>query len=174
MLQSLNIINEYNAGDIAAFNKVFTIFFGILHYISFKITNSHEIADEVISDVFLKSWHKRGSYKSIHHLKNYLIQATRNRSIDYLRSEKSYRMRLSNIEVREFDIDDCHESILKLASSLLFGGQKEVFDLLFLKDLDYQEAAIQLGIKERTVRNQKARAIDTLKKLLCLNKLKNI
>src|SRR4030095_3888383 len=77
-----------NEDDSIAYKQLFELYYAPLSQFSYSITRSREIAEEIVSDVFLKIWMKRKSLLKIHNKHLYLYICTKNHSINRLIKEK--------------------------------------------------------------------------------------
>lgn len=80
-------IARLRAGDESAFEAVFREFAGPLCAFAFGFVKSHDLAAEVVHDVFLRMWERHERIEVRDSLKAYLYRATRNRALDVLRRD---------------------------------------------------------------------------------------
>jgi len=74
------------SADETAYKKLFYYFHPLLRRFAFNLTGNAEVADEIVSDVLLKVWTMRRTLSEIADLKLYLFKATKNASLNYLKS----------------------------------------------------------------------------------------
>src|ERR1700754_4554696 len=74
--------------DQSAYKELFAHFFKSLQQFAASFVRSPEVAEEIVSDVFIKVWKKRAGLNRIHNLKLYLFISTRNGAFNYLRTQK--------------------------------------------------------------------------------------
>ena len=77
-----------NNSDELAFRRLYDFIGGRLIAFSFSILKSTEMAEEVVSDVFVKIWQQREQLTKINNLTVYLYTATKNTSLDYIKKYK--------------------------------------------------------------------------------------
>src|SRR5258706_4503297 len=86
--------------DIAAYKKLFFYFFLPLKSFSFSIIKSKEIAEEVVSDIFVEIWARRKQLTEIEDLEIYLYISVRNASLRRLhQQQKTSVLSLDQLEV---------------------------------------------------------------------------
>ncbi|MBC7947216.1 MAG: RNA polymerase sigma-70 factor [Chitinophagaceae bacterium] len=158
--------------DMKAYKDLYQLLYDGLHRFSFSIVRSREVAEEIVSDVFIKVWQIRGRLPEIDNLKVYLYTITRNFSINYI--QRNYKN--AAISIEEMDIepviqvgnpeDQCisaevtgriRQAIMQLPPQC-----RIIFQLVKEDGMKYKEVAEILNISVFTVRNQLAIAIRKL------------
>ncbi|WP_167019016.1 RNA polymerase sigma-70 factor [Chitinophaga sp. Cy-1792] len=155
--------------DMRAYNSLYLLLFDGLHRFAFSIVKSREVAEEVVSDTFIKLWQKRKEILEVDNLKVYLFVMTKNFSLNhYARMNKMLHVRLEDLaveEVIEFNnpehmlisneiINRIHAAIRQLPPQC-----RLIFQLVKEDGMKYKEVASVLGLSVLTVRNQLAIAI---------------
>ena len=74
--------------DYLAFEKLYRLNYNSLRTFCKKLVVINEVAEELVSEVFLKIWNNRGRIVISSSPKSYLYAAVRNISFDHLRKEK--------------------------------------------------------------------------------------
>ena len=150
--------------DMAAYRMLFDTLRQELFYFSFSIIKTREVAEEIVSDVFLKLWRMRNELPAIENLTVFLYTITRNLSINHItRNYKYPKVSLDDLEVENLSGFDNGEELL-ITSELAKRVQaainglppqcKIIFQLVRDNDLKQKEVAAILDISEHTVRNQ--------------------
>lgn len=134
-----------------------------------------EIAEEVVSDVFLKLWENRHELSKIANLKSYLYTAVRNKSISALRSVKKEVISWEDLPDYHYEpvaapddstIDQETLDQINKAIEYLPSKTKMVFSLAKIQGLKYKEIAELLDIKVKTVDYHVAVAVEKICKSL--------
>lgn len=161
------------------FNHLVNQYYTYLCDFAFTITKSHELSEEIVSDVFLKIWDRREEVSHIENLPSYLYKAVKNTSLNYLvKINKHHIIPFEDLPEIHLPVDIKNpedEMISKemyrdfvLALETLPDKCKLIFRLAKEDGLKYREIANLLGLSEKTVENQISIA---LKKITaCLTK----
>ena len=152
--------------DLLAFQKLHAYFYPLLCDFSFIYLRCREASEEVVDDVFVTLWRKKGNLGHVKNIKSYLYTCTRNLSIDYLRKGS----RTQEVETGEFKIEKLpysYEFESDLEMEEFRGHLQEAVDQLpkrcklifkmFLNDnLTCGEIAVVLELSKKTVETQVA------------------
>jgi RNA polymerase sigma-70 factor (ECF subfamily) len=166
-----------------ALKNLHTKFFGKLTAYALSILHQQEIAEEIVSDVFINVWMKKEDLLLKDNLQAYLFKAVHNKCIDYLRSLKTMKKQktvelyslLENDMLAEpnFIVENIFsknlEQIIQQAIEKLPPKRKEIFLLNRVEDLSYQQIADKLSISVNSVKTQISRSIEFLR-----NETKNL
>lgn len=158
--------------DEKAFEALFKLFYERLIQFSLHYVYSRELAEEVISDVFVKIWNNRKELAAIANLETYLYVAVKNQSLNYLSKLSGYVVSPAGdlfkdnrhdsfdpekeLEFRELQLD------LDKAVEGLPAQCRVVFKLIKEDGFTYKEVAEILGLSVRTVETQLSRALKKL------------
>lgn len=155
--------------DMKAYKELYFLFFDGLQRFSFSFVKSKEVAEEIVSDVFIKVWQMRSRLTEINNLKVYLYTVTKNFSINYI--QRNYKN--VSLSIDEMDIEPVIElsnpeeifisaemlDTIRQAIQELPPQCRLIFQLIKEDGLKYKEAAEVMNISVLTVRNQLAIAI---------------
>src|SRR5580658_481541 len=75
--------------DQKAYEELYVSFYKYLYNFSWSFVKSKQLAEEIVSDVFIKVWQKRTTLQSIDNFKVYLYVATKNISLNYLGKKRN-------------------------------------------------------------------------------------
>jgi len=162
--------------NMKAYRKLFDTFYNPLKRFTYSLVKSHEAAEEIVSDVFIKIWQIRNKLTEIENCKVYLFTIAKNFSLNYIL--KHHKNPVISIDEMQFEmaIDMTtpemtfisEETIQKIKEAVeqLPSQCKLIFQLVKEDGLRYKEVAQILNISVFTVRNQVARATATIGKLL--------
>jgi RNA polymerase sigma-70 factor (family 1) len=161
------------AGNEPSLAELYQLFSRRLHHFSRAITRSHEVAEEVVEDVFVQLWTNRHKIRDIDNLTVYLYVSVKNRSLNAL-SQKAR-------ELVKAPFDDLHIEVNDLAGNpydLLITAEmmqkmqqavdnlpprcKMIFKLVREDGLRYKEVAEILSISVNTIDVQMAIAIQKI------------
>jgi RNA polymerase sigma-70 factor (ECF subfamily) len=150
--------------DMAAYRTLYDTLHRELFLFSYSIIKSREVAEEIVSDVFIKLWKIRNELLAIENLTVFLYTIAKNLSINHItRNYKYPKVSLDTIEVENISSFDNAEELfisaelakrIQLAINSLPSQCKIIFQLVRENGLKHKEAAAVLNISEFTVRNQ--------------------
>lgn len=162
--------------DEKAFSELYVLLYdSIVNYV-YKLLESYEYAEEVVSDVFVKLWKIRGQIIQIHNLKQYLYKASKNYSLNYASNKHKVALNaeaLPGFEVYKSpanpeEICISGESVMMINRAIqeLPAQCRHIFLLVKEEGLQYKEVASVLNISAFTVRNQMKIATKKINKRL--------
>ncbi|MDR0793568.1 MAG: RNA polymerase sigma-70 factor [Chitinophagaceae bacterium] len=152
-------------------------FFSKLIVYALSILHRQEIAEEIVSDVFVSIWLKKEELLLKDNLQAYLFKAVHHKCIDYLRSLKTIKKQKTvalyslleedilaepNFIVEEIFSKNL-EQTLQQAIEKLPPKRKEVFLLSRRENLSYQQIANKLSLSVNSVKTQISRSVDFLR-----------
>ncbi|QHS56794.1 sigma-70 family RNA polymerase sigma factor [Mucilaginibacter sp. 14171R-50] len=146
-------------GDEHAFSELFNNHHQLLGTHIYRITDSVEMAEEVVQDVFLKIWMNRETLSSVQNFKAYLFVVSKNHALNCLRRLAKERIRQKTIQdnalaLASEDNSGHHNyySLLDEAIDHLPPQQQKVYLLSRHGRLKYDEIAHQMGLSRETVK----------------------
>jgi RNA polymerase sigma-70 factor (family 1) len=158
-------------GDKEALKKLHDMYFHQMYLYAAKSTiDANGVAEELVSDCFIKLWENRKKIDVQTSVKHYLFYMLRNNIIDYFRKRKLSTEPLTD-DIRapgnEKDFDEQKKyAKLYLAVKKLPDQCRKVLELAIFESLTYKEIAEKLHISRNTVKTQMGRAYRTLKEIL--------
>ena len=162
--------------DMSAYNKLFFHFYTPLKNFSNSILRSTQLAEEVVSDIFIEIWAKRKQLLEIEDLKMYLYVSVRNTSLRRLQqARKTSVLSLDDLQV-EFATADINAENSLISNELnqkiegaiesLPPQCKIIFKLAKQDNMKYKEIAQLLNISVKTIDNQLATALKKIATVL--------
>lgn len=146
-------------GDEHAFNELFNAHSQHLGTHIYRITNSTELAEEVVQDVFLKIWMNRETLTTVQNFKAYLFIISKNHALNCLRKIAKERIHQKIIEENTLVLEtadgaatDSYYRLLDKAIDHLPPQQQKVYLLSRHNRLKYDEIANHLGLSRETVK----------------------
>jgi RNA polymerase sigma-70 factor (ECF subfamily) len=136
-----------------------------------KSTNGNEgLAEELVSDCFIKLWEERKKIEIHDSVKRYLFLMLHNHIIDHHRKKRPLTEPLEKDFIapgnEKFFDDQKQYARLYLALKKLPDQCRKVLELSVFESLSYQEIADQLHISKNTVKTQVGRAYKHLREML--------
>lgn len=134
-----------------------------LYLIALSFTKNQADAEDILQNVYLKLWNRKKEFNSDEHMAKWLTKVCINESKDLLR----LHFRKRNVPLEEAinlsNIDNTQDIDLIKAVMSLPKNQRTVIHLFYFEDLQINEIAKLLNIKESTVKTRLSRARQKLK-----------
>ena len=170
------IVAAVRDGSASAFRVLFCAHYEVLCRYAYRFVRSRAIAEELVSDVFLRIWTQRARWEVHGNVRAYLFSATRNLAIDHLRRELVERRSLdvTSREMQATGPASSTEADSRLAAAEVAAAMqravdelpprpRQVFLLRWQRQLTNLEIAASLGIAVKTVEMHMTRALDALR-----------
>lgn len=178
----------YNSNDYAVFfqngeEQAFAWFFRQLYpsltLYCFKITGAKEASEEIASTAFIKIWEKHERFNEADSIKAYLYRIVRNDALKYLHKAKQqlasdreviylYGNQNEKDHFNNLVTAEISREVLNAINSLPAECSK-VFRLMYIEGKTIKETAEALHLSPSTVKTQKKRGIEALRKSLNLS-----
>ena len=168
------LLARLRAGETSAFDAIFRANYALLVRVAEAMLRDRAPAEEIAQEVMLELWRRREALDVTESVRGYLLQATRNRSLNALRhraierrSEPQLAAGVSRLPptdaaVREREI----EVAIHAAMDNLPDRCRQIFELSRIEGLKYAEIAARLGISVKTVEVQMGKALRILRERL--------
>ena len=184
MLNDHNYKSLIAHGDQRKFSQLMELTSEELLWFAIGFLKNKEIAEEIVSDVFVNIWNNRADLEKIINLKSYLFICVRNGCLSHLRKVKNEKI-ISIESVNEYSflpVEDPEDSLIEkeiieqiyAAIETLPCKCKLAFTLAKINGLKYREIAEVLEISEKTVNNHLVLAVKKITELLNVSKKNNV
>ena len=167
-----DLINAFKNGDIKGYNEIVRKYQQQVYWVIRKIVNSHDDADDITQEVFIKVYSALKNFREESNLFTWLYRIATNYSINHIKKVKSKNVVSIEVVTDPIETDDKktdelmdeekRRALLMEAISTLPAQQRAVFNLRYYEDLSYEEIA---GIMKRSVGGIKANYFHAVKKL---------
>lgn len=169
-IESQALLYLIENGDENAFAKLYTLFANKLIAFASAIVHSKEIAEEVVEDVFVKIWNRRGHLCKIENITVYLYTAVKNQSLSAL-SDKANKLITESFDELDTTVEALHQDphAVFITSEMLNRVNrvidslpprcKIIFKLIREDGLRYKEVSEILNISVNTIDVQMAIAV---------------
>ncbi|QTR44680.1 sigma-70 family RNA polymerase sigma factor [Thiothrix litoralis] len=173
------LLEKIQRGDQAALGVFYNATVRRVFAVALKVTANKELAEEIVSDVFMQAWHNASSYSAERATPlGWLLMMAHSRSIDAVRKEGSATRNQIPLE-DDYDVADTatldplsntlgveQGNELAEALKLLDGQQRQMIALAFYRGMSHQEIAEYTGEPLGTVKTLLRRAQSILRAAL--------
>lgn len=169
------LVTKFQDKDEKAFETLYNMYSDSMHGVIYNIVRDHDIAQEVMQDVFIKAWNNASTYSSKKgRFFTWILNIARNAAIDQTRS-KNFKKTKQNLNSDFFvDIIESHDSLdnqtdaigIKGFVSKLAAKCKEVIELLYFKGYTQKEASETLEMPIGTIKTRNRNCINELRNML--------
>ena len=150
------------------FKKLFERHKQPVHDYARTITGSHEVAEEIVQEVFIRLWGKKGSYDGIENIDYYIFRIARNECMRYFKKaavethllqDLQKRMTTENNNITDYINYKETVALLDGAIASLSPQRQKVYQLSRRQGLRIDEIAAEMQISYNTVRNHLVEAL---------------
>jgi len=166
---------SFQQGDEEGFNHYFHLYYKPLLHFANSLLHNQDIAEDVVEDSLVKLWEKRESITSESAIKPYLYTTVKNACINIFRKQKHQKAYESYLQKLPLQVSaDITQKIITaeamhgvyLAVQKLPSKYKQVFNMLWVQGKEVKDIALELNLPISTVKSQKARTLELLRKKL--------
>lgn len=157
-------------GDVEALRILHDKYYHPMWLWAVKYTRNKSLAEELVSDCFIKMWERRHKIVIEKSIKSYLFLTLRNQMVSqYRKSKHEFIFGDGNLpdlpdvtEIRDQDFySELYAAIHKIPEQ-----RRKILELAVFESQSYKEIALSLGISINTVKTQMGRAYQFLKEEL--------
>jgi RNA polymerase sigma-70 factor (ECF subfamily) len=137
---------------------------------SVQYTDSLEVSEDIVQDVFLRFWEEKKYLLANSSLKSYIFNSVRNASIDYIRKNRTHIFTqleeasyLNEDETNEDNLKMQHEQLHQLLKQLP-PQEYQTLVAIVVHNKKYKEVAAEMEISVNTVKTHLSRAMKFLRK----------
>ena len=163
------LIKGLKKNDPSAWRQAVERFSDSLYAFALSKCSDHEMASEIVQQVFVKTFENRDKLNPNYSLKSFLYRSTFNKFIDLYRKKKSmsalheqYYFLLEQLNSDETDLSD-KLKVMKLKIESLPSRTKEIFCLSKQSGLSNVEISETLNISLKTVEGHITKAFKLLR-----------
>ena len=172
-LSNPQIVGGINRKEGEAFDWVRERFTGLLTRLVLKLTNDSPYTADIVSDTFIRLLKTSRKFRTLKNIKQYLVVTARNLSLDLQEKQKEAEKHAYGISQMYPDYEDPQTEAAENAAeyiSLVYQSieqlprqRRNIFILYYKDGLSNAQIARKLGITEKSVANEKAKALRMLK-----------
>jgi len=166
------LLAEFQAGNIQAFELIYNRYKGLLYIHAYKMLRDGDEAKDVVQELFAKLYGKANTLCLKTTLSAYLYVSVRNRILDIIAHKRIKTDYLASLE------DFVHQGVyttdqlvrekelafqIEKEVSLLPEKMRQIFEMSRNANLSHKEIAAQLDISDKTVKKQISNALKLIK-----------
>ncbi len=168
-LEDAELARRIKRGDHGAFKHFFDRYHGVLFGYLCRRGIDQETASDIVQNAFVMIWDKRDQIDENKSIRAFLFRIGHTRALNHFRDNAKFDHH-AEIDVRQatdsvsagHDYNAMHDALTRAIAGLP-ERRRAVFELCFLEELSYREAAEMLGISIKTVENQMAFALKSIR-----------
>ena len=168
------LLEQLKTGSENAFTRLFDNYRGTVYGVALKFLKSPALAEEIVQDVFMKLWLKRGEMVAVKQLDAYLFIMARNFIFDRIKKMAYETAAQTSLTKPEPSVDDTEylvrrhqcEQLLQQAIDQLPPQQKQVYYYAKVNGLSHEMIAEKMLLSKHTVKKHMAMALQAIKKYL--------
>ncbi|PKD43994.1 RNA polymerase sigma factor [Rhodohalobacter barkolensis] len=156
-------------GDRAAFETFFNRHYDSLYRFLVSRNMNHDEARDLVQRAFIMIWEKRGSIDETKSLRSYLFTIAYSRMLNHIEYQSKFKEQEvpeehSTAKSTEESLD--HKELLRIVRKIISSMPEKrgmVFELCFMKEFTYKEAADAMDVSPKTIENHMALAFKDLR-----------
>lgn len=171
------LLRQIAEGDERAFARLYHHYYQLLRPFIWKHSPSHEDAEEVIQQTFLRAWLYREQIPGIENMKAWLFRVATREYLTLVRNRLTRRVQWTSLEVlpehpshlkesnEPMSLKEINELVDK-AVETLSTQRKLIFQLRRRELLSIDEIALRLKLSPKTVKNTLGAAVSQIREYL--------
>lgn len=165
---------DFSQGNEQALAWFFNEYYAALCIAASHYVHNIEIAKEIVSEAFYKTWQYRQQFEKAASVRAYLYTVVRNDAARYIKDQSLRGTTLQNITLVKVTEDNIFDTIVKAetarhlhkAIATLPRQCRKIFELLYIKGKTVPEVAKELKLAPSTVRAHKVRGLNALRRIV--------
>ncbi len=172
----IDVLRRIAEGDEQSFTALYHRYSNKVYTYLLRMTRSHEIAEELLYDIFTKLWTGRELITEIQNMDSFLSKVAYNKAISFFRYTASQR-KMQQYVARQMEhatVDDAADKLLdsearellQEAIRQLSPQRKLVFTLSREQGLTHEQIARRLNLSTQTVKKTMSHALQSIREFL--------
>lgn len=166
-LEDKELLIKLKEGDELAFVKIYNQYRNKVYNYAYQLSKSADTAEEIVQEVFIRLWQKRGQINTDLSFSGYIKKITLNHVLNHLKKvarEKALQEEvfhhISGNTGRAEDhlLEKELRKVYEEAIAQLPAQKKLIYHLVRSEELSHEEIAIKLNISKNTVKNHMVEA----------------
>lgn len=166
------LVHELQQGNLRSFNTLYYKYYQAVFANICRLIKKPEDAEEILQDVFISLWDKRGTLDPGQSIGGWLMVVSQHKSINYLRKKVREKLLFTGdptdetiLPITQKETVDIEAQLAHLDKAInnLPPKQRQAFTLCKLHHKTYGQASELLGISPYTVREYVTKAAERIK-----------
>lgn len=165
---------SFKRGEEKGFRFFFNSLYASLVFYSWRFSQDRESAEDIAEESFIKIWERHESFSHPNVIKSWLYTTVRNATLNKMAEEKRQNKHKDIIAAeKQYEYQESPlagivitETIMEVRKALkvLPTECRKIFEMLYIENMSIRETANKLKIGISTVKNQKYRGLEILRK----------
>ena len=161
------LVNMVIEGDSRAFDTLFARHSDTIHAMLLKFTSNSDDVEDLMQEAFMKAYLKIGQYNPKYDFGAWIYTIARNTFVDFSRTQKSNALNSQNISLdssnitqasaptpEDYIINAQQRAQIERYIAMLPQDYRQLFELRFIDECNYEEIAEKLDMKLGTVKTR--------------------
>lgn len=169
------LIARLKDGDETAFDILFHRYYRLLWANSLLVVEDENVAKDIVQNFFIDFWRKKIHEKLEGDIKGYFYKAVYNSSLNYIKQKKNYEKHITShgklcvTAVYQKEQGDLESELAPFIQQLPT-QQKRAFTLVYMQQLKYDEAALEMGVTINTIKTHLKSTLSALRKRIIFSR----
>jgi RNA polymerase sigma-70 factor (ECF subfamily) len=158
-LQS-ELLKRVSHGDEEAFRELYDITHKKVFFYLYRLLQDRDTAEDILIETFTEVWKGAKNYEGRAQVRTWILAIARNRAMKELRKRRVHQRKniddyphLTDGDMPDAELAD-RKRIIKDAMLKISDKHREVLDLVFFHEMNYQEASEILNVPVNTVKTR--------------------
>ncbi len=168
--RDLELLKRLSEGDEDAFRQLYDTTHKKIYFYLYRLLKDRETAEDIIVETYTEVWRGAKNFRGDSRATTWIMSIARNLAINHFKKVKTHGNiddfpNLSNNIMPDAEPLD-RQRLLTEAMSRLSTKHREILDMVFLHEMNYQEVSEVLGIPVNTVKTRVFYAKDGLRDVM--------
>lgn len=171
IMDDIELLKELKSGSLRAYEQLFKKYYKPLIIKAFLLLKDEMEAEDLVQTIFIEIWDRQLYLNIDSSVKSYLYRAVQNRCLSYLNKQKTIKKKFTDYiyafdEVEDDQVSDQYELEEQFNTALhkLPMQRFEAFNLVYIENKKYKEAAVEMGITVNSIKTHLKLALKVLRK----------
>lgn len=170
----VEMTKSFQKGEEKGFTFFFNSLYPALLYYAFRIVNDKPVAEDIVEESMIKIWERHWSFDHPQVIKSWMYTTVRNACLNTLQQDARHNR---HKEILAAEMQDQYqksqfaeivkaETITEVHKALkvLPPECRKIFEMMYIRNMTVREIANKMKLSLSTIKNQKARGLEILRK----------